>query len=354
MLSIREQSRQLLNLATATIDGTHLPATELLAEALPLAKRNDMYFYVLSLLRATVDTKKIADVDEEHARLARRQQYVELETGRLSQFFAVRNLSVVFIKDFMRYPFTDHDVDFIAIQRLAVSTYRTTMEEAGYRYQFRKSQIREPDKYFYYPLHADHEFADIRFHLHKALSWNGVVFLDSGAVLAHCREEKRAGGSFLVPGHEDEILIMAAHAVFENASLHIGEILQFGLLVRDEKIDWEYVVDVASQHNWQAGLAFFVKAVWTVLTDSHRVKPTGFIDEWAVRTLSDVGVGNVLSSGDIVFPHQIPYALSMKLYIDKMRRDIMQSRLPPKALFREVLSFLVFVWLSRLKKRMVR
>ena len=65
-------------------------------------------------------------------------------------------------------------MSFVAADSRSVARYRTIMGEAGYRYRFGKSQIREPDKYFYYPLDADNGFGDIRFHLHKALSWNAV------------------------------------------------------------------------------------------------------------------------------------------------------------------------------------
>jgi hypothetical protein len=184
------------------------------------------------------------------------------------------------------------------------------------------------------------------------LSWNGVVFLDSEAVLTRCREERAATGSFLVPGCEDEILIMAAHALFENASIRIGEILEFGLLVRDEKIDWRHIVDTATRHNWQAALAFFLEAAWLILSNARGVSPVPHIRQWAAETLSEAGVDGVLLSKDIVFPHEIPYSVCMKLYMDKMRRDIRQARLGARAFFWEGLSFFASVWFSRLKRHL--
>jgi len=354
MLSVSDQCHVLVNLTKATIDRQPQPSSELLAQALPLAKKNDIYFYVLSLLDSRAGEPEMASTAHaECLRLYARQRHVEQEMARLSQFFFERGLPVFFIKDIMRYPFTDHDVDFVAADKGSVTGYRMSMKEAGYRYRFGKSQIREPDKYFYYPLHSVNGFADIRFHLHKALSWNAVVFLDSESVLSRCREEKRAGGPFLVPGYEDEVLIMAAHAVFENASIRMGEILQFGLIVRDEKIDWQYVVDAATQYNWQAGLAFFLEAVWATLSETCTVSVVDHMHEWAMSTLSDAGVGDAFPLEGLAFPYEIPYTICMRLYLDKMCRDIRGRCLSPKAFFWEGLSFLAFVWLCRLKKRLV-
>lgn len=291
MHSLQKQSEVLRHLVVGTING-ELPADgDLSTETLSLAKDNGIHFYLLSLLASASGSNGVAgELKREHARLNERQRHVEEEAARLHHFFAGRGLPVFFIKDFMRYPFTDHDVDCVAAQRSHVKTYRARMKEVGYRYRFGKSQLREPDKYFYYPISVRDEFADIRFHLHKALSWNGVVFLDSEAVLGRCREEKRAEGSFLVPSYEDEILIMAAHALFENASIRLGEILELGLLVRDERIDWGYLIDTVTRHNWQAALAFFLEAVWAALANARSVNPSPHIREWSVKKLAEAGV----------------------------------------------------------------
>lgn len=353
MLSTQQQSELLLHCAKGMIDGQPLADVGVLAETLALAKENDIYFYVLSLLLSQSHLNDVAgSLKAEHARLTERQHYVEQEAVRLQKFFAGRDLPVFFIKDFMKYPFTDHDIDFVAVRKSLLATYRAGMKEIGCQYRFGKSQIREPDKYFYYPLCERSDFADIRFHLHKALSWNGVVFLNSESVLAQCRDMNGDGGTFLVPGYEDEILIMAAHAVFENASIRIGEILQLGLIVRDERIRWDYIIETATEYNWQVGLAFFLEAAWTSLLGARSLGPTDSIHEWGMKTLSDAGIRDVHLSGDRVFPYEIPYTSCMRLYIDKMRRDIRNARLGGKALFWEGLSFFVSVWFSRLKKRM--
>lgn len=352
MLSAQRQSRVLLDFVEHTVARQGPGDIELLSQTLPIARKNDIHFYVLSLLSGANSEKFNKAINAEYIQLAARERYVEEETGRLSRFFAERDLPVFFIKDFMRYPFTDHDVDFVAAKRSLSSVYRTCMTEAGYQYRFGKSQIREPDKYFYYPLHAENGFADIRFHLHKALSWNGVVFLDSESVLARCRQEERAGGAFLVPSCEDEILIMAAHALYENASIRAGELLQFGLLVRDEKIDWQYLVEAATHHNWQAGLAFFLEAVRLLSPGVWSVQSPPYIGEWTADALSETGITDVLPSGEAVFPCEIPHISCMRLYIDKVRRDIRRGTLPCKAVLWESLALGGFVGLTRLKKRL--
>lgn len=352
MLSAQQQSKVLLDLVMHTVARQAPDDIGLLSQTLAIARKNDIHFYVLSLLSAA-DSEKLSNaINAEYIQLAARERYVEEETGRLSRFFAERDLPVFFIKDFMRYPFTDHDVDFVAAKRALSSVYRTSMTKAGYQYRFGKSQIREPDKYFYYPLHAENGFADIRFHLHKALSWNGVVFLDSESVLARCRQEERAGGAFLVPSCEDEILIMAAHALYENASIRIGELLQFALLLRDEKIDWDYLVETATRHNWQAGLAFFMEAVRSLLAGTRSVEPIQGIRDWTTATLSEIGLANVVPPGEMAFPCEIPHTSCMRLYFDKIRRDLRRDTLGGKALLWEMLALGGFVGLTRLKKRL--
>jgi hypothetical protein len=355
MLNALEQSECLLQLARRAIQGQRGATIDRLDETVPMAKANGIHFYVLSLLAAEPGRNAEGHpVEKEYARLAGRQRYVERETARLSRFFAERDLPVFFMKDFMRYPFTDHDVDFVIARPTLASVYRASMGDAGYQYRFGKSQFREPDKYFYYPRHADEGFRDIRFHLHKALSWNGVVFLDSEAVLSRCKEENVGGGSFLIPSCEDEILIMAAHALFENASIRIGEILEFGLLVRDEPIHWQRLIESATRYNWQVALAFFLEWVWRALPDTPSEGSTQDIREWVRKTLSDAGVTDGFPSGNVVFPYEIPFASCMRVYLDKLRRDVRMGGLGGKALFWEGLSFFVSVWFSRLKRWMNR
>jgi putative nucleotidyltransferase-like protein len=353
MLSLHEQSHLLLDLVKSVIDDDSVSQSDSLKDILPSAERNDVYFYVLSVLCSQPDAGHVVDrLASEYAALDERRRYAEREAVRISEFFASRDLPVFFIKDFMRYPYTDHDVDFVVVETPSLPAYRTAMSDLAYQYRFGKSQIREPDKYFYYPLQAEDRFKDIRFHLHKALSWNGVVFLNAQEVLGRCRQEHRESGSLSVPGFEDEILIMAAHAIFENASIHLGEILQFGLLVRDEMVDWDRLIDVATRHNWQMALAFFLDVVWTVLADTGRIKRPDRMHEWVVQTLSEAGISGRETYDGLEFPYEIPYRKCMKLYTDKMLRDIRGSCLSTKAYFWESLSFLVFVWLTRAKKRL--
>jgi hypothetical protein len=356
MLNIPEQSHLLLELTRSTVENRPVPSVSLLAQTLPAAKKNDIDFYVLSLLCSHPDGKDAfpGGMETEYTRLTRRAQYVRREAQRLSEFFAARDLPVFFMKDFMRYPYTDHDVDFIAVKKSSVAAYRAGMQEFGYQYRFGKSQIREPDKYFYYPLHAEVEFADIRFHLHEAVSWNGVVFLEAQDVLTCCRTEKAAAGGFFVPGPEDEILIMAAHAVFENASIRIGEILQWGLIVTQEDIDWDHLIETARSRHWQLGLAFFLQAACAALFDNREPPRLQRIRQWAGETLSHAGIHDPGVSKDVVLPYAIPYGTCMRLYLDKMGTDIKGRALTMKALLWEGLSFLAFVWLTRLKKRGLR
>ena len=65
-----------------------------------------------------------------------------------------------------------------------------------------------------------------------------------------------------VPCPEDGILVLAAHAIFENHQISLSDVFQLeGILREFHEIKWREIIDIAFEHGWCADLCTFLKVV---------------------------------------------------------------------------------------------
>lgn len=65
-----------------------------------------------------------------------------------------------------------------------------------------------------------------------------------------------------VPCAEDSILLMAAHAMFENRKISLSDVFQFeGILQKFPDINWNEIVDIACENGWCSDLLVFLQTV---------------------------------------------------------------------------------------------
>ncbi len=65
-----------------------------------------------------------------------------------------------------------------------------------------------------------------------------------------------------IPCPEDSILILAAHAIFEDRQISLSDVFQLeGILRKFPKIKWHEIIDIAYNHGWCADLFTFLRIV---------------------------------------------------------------------------------------------
>ncbi|MCA9926728.1 MAG: hypothetical protein KC421_30380, partial [Anaerolineales bacterium] len=103
-------------------------------------------------------------------------------------------------------------------------------------------------------------------HLHRALSWNGVDYLDLSAAAAHAQKWRHGGVEIPIPAAEDELLIMAAHAFFENKFITLHELFYL-TFITPQITDWPGVTAKAAHYFWEPAFSQFIAAA-AVLAES--------------------------------------------------------------------------------------
>ncbi|MCB8965966.1 MAG: nucleotidyltransferase family protein [Ardenticatenaceae bacterium] len=172
----------------------------------------------------------------------------------IPQFTAV-DLPLFAIKSFLPFPYADSNLDIVTAKPERQAEYKALLRELGYRPFRNLADLREPMKQTY-----QKDGVRLRLHLHTAVSWNGVVYLPLGQVWQRRRLWPTADQSVWIPSAEDELLIMAAHAWFENKLVSLHEILYWRELVQTD-LDWAYLTKTAQEAGWSKGFMQFMGIV---------------------------------------------------------------------------------------------
>lgn len=166
--------------------------------------------------------------------------------------FTRKGLLFLTIKSFLPFPYVDSNLDLVTAIPDRQAEYLKLARQLGYRRYCNFADVREPMKQTFQTPGIR-----LRLHFHTAISWNGIIYLPFAQLWRRRRLWKTLGGHVWIPSAEDELLIMAAHAFFENKMVSLHEILYWHLLVKTN-LDWSYIVNSAQNNGWYCGLVQFI------------------------------------------------------------------------------------------------
>jgi hypothetical protein len=229
------------------LTGRSLPVN---AEAWPLAKVN---YLLLALWRSQPNKASLDAVWHKQLTLLAQLETETADAVRnIIPRFTANGLPLLAIKSFLPFPYIDSNLDLVTVKPEQLQDYVNLLQELDYRRYRNLADLREPMKQTYQA-----EGIKLRLHLHTAVSWNGIVYLPLAQVWQRRRSWANDGGSVWIPSAEDELLIMAAHAWFENKLVSLHELLYWYRLVTAD-LDWAYITETAQQYGWYRGLSFFM------------------------------------------------------------------------------------------------
>jgi hypothetical protein len=258
-------------------------------------------------------------------------------------------LHLIPMKTFLQFPYVGDDLDIILVENERVARCRALLEEKAYRYLKSRSSLREPKKRFYFAPGVDN--SGLRLHLHWAVSWNGVDYLDIKTVYKRRRQIQVKGHAIPIPSVEDEILIMAAHAVHENRYILLGEMIQLERLTQHGHIDWGYIVASAQAYNWLPGLYFFLALSNMIMQKLDREEP---VPEKVLAALAEDGRAlrfmrqSLTSWGgrrrNLRFPVIMPLLLTSFTFFYKYLADLKDKKKSLREMGRELLAYTLVDW----------
>jgi hypothetical protein len=232
-------------------------------------------------------------------------------------------LPLLTIKSFLPFPYADNNIDVVAVEAKVVEQYRELLHCLGFVRHRNLADIREPKKEMY--IHSgdrDSNCVYPKMHLHRTISWNGVVYLDPMKIWSRHGHRNTRGAVVPIPSAEDELLIMAAHVMFENKYITLCDLAYFEWLIGRD-FDWDYVVEVASDRNWQAALGEFLSTAYAL----------GNLLGIPLKVGQEFS--RPMKFSFICFPLIVPLPRTLRTALAKLWQDVMAGRLNelPRQLF---------------------
>lgn len=221
------------------------------------------------------------------------------------------------IKSFLPFRYIDTNLDLVTVHPKQWSDYVNQLRSLGYQ-QFRNlADLREPMKATFFKPEVD-----LKIHLHRAVSWNGLMYLPLDQVWQRRRLIEVGQHPVAIPSAEDEMLIMAAHACFENKYISLHELLYWHHLVNLD-LDWDYMVETAVSSNWHHGFLTFQSIINEL---------AGLLD---ISVTIPIQLPAVSLTERVWFPYIMPIKQTFLVTGSKLKLDIQakQWRHLPRELF---------------------
>jgi hypothetical protein len=260
---------------------------------------------------------------------------------RFQHLCLAEGLPLLTIKSFLPFPYVDSNVDVVAVNMSKTDRYRHCIQQLGFRRLRSLADVREPMKEMYYYVNHKSDNAYPRLHLHSAISWNGVVYLDLPQVWERRTYHSVNDLEIPIPSPEDEILIMAAHAMFENKYITLHELMYLQHLTT-QTIDWDYVFRAAQDKLWHSALSTFLGTAYGL----------GQALNLDIKINMTERIVN-MQSHSTTFPWILPLAKTLGAGGHKLFQDLRHKRI--KNVPRQIFTYLLVdpLWMYRKARRKV-
>jgi hypothetical protein len=168
--------------------------------------------------------------------------------AELDQLLSQHGVEHLFIKTIRSYPTDDSNIDVVcqteADFKKAFSLIATQGRRATYSYH-------EPDKAMFRSFDQGRERKPA-WHLHRAVSWNGVPYLGNDGLFSGARRAEQSGVTLTVPSVSHALAINAGHALFENFVIPFGEAYD-SIRLSLQVPDWDALFSLVRGFGWERG-----------------------------------------------------------------------------------------------------
>ena len=158
--------------------------------------------------------------------------------------FNERSIDSVFIKSLNALPLDSDNFD-ILIRQKDLSASIKVLRNCGF---MEVTWVREPYKWLFRKAEGDRNYMAI--HLHTAVAWGGIKFVDVEDLWKKHRKKEIDGVTLGLPSPEHHLLTTVAHAFFENRQFSLGDLAYIIEDIQDNNIDWNYIANWTIYNRW--------------------------------------------------------------------------------------------------------
>lgn len=253
------------------------------------------------------------------------------------------DLPCLTIKSFLPFPFIDTNIDIVAVDLKNLNKYKKIINQLGFVRLRNLADLREPDKEMYAKVKTEASFDHLspKLHLHTQISWNGVTYINLSNVWQRhqYRTIRHYNIKIPVPSPEDELLIIAAHALFENKYITLCDLVHLNWILNQD-LDWDYAERAAKEYNWAQGFLKFVSTARLLL----KAMEFDFYIELKLPPPIKIRTN--------YFPILLPPAKTLNITLNKMFNDLLNKEIKkiPWELFSYLFVEPIWMYYKALKK----
>ena len=192
------------------------------------------------------------------------KQYLET-IKYITSFLSKKDIKYLVIKSYAPYSFVKDDVDILITER---NKYLDVVEFLK-RDNWHFSNQQESQ------IHFDQN-SMIQIDLHKWIGWDkfgtsgiGVNLFDNNKLWKRHRKVNWEGIEINLPSVEDDILIIAAHSIFQHHYTTLNEIIHIGEIIKNaSEINIKYIRDISDARGWwkaMESLLYYVQQEYKTL-----------------------------------------------------------------------------------------
>lgn len=213
---------------------------------------------------------------------------------KVQQELEKRNLKVVAIKTYDNYPDFGGDVDFLA-------------EVKNYKYidnvMKKVFKAKKPPESISGRLSRKAQYLvegspiGIEFHF-GGFCQVGEKTIPASQIIKNREKIRIEGKTFYTPCLEDALLITVIHRVYRHISIKFCDAYNIKKMVKDENLDWEYIIKTAKEVGIMPGLVYYMK----------------FLEDFGISDFPNISEINK-------YPYYIKFSGFLKTYLGKLIYD---------------------------------
>ena len=154
---------------------------------------------------------------------------------------SIRN---VLIKSLNTLPLDSDNFDILVTEKDLSASFKV-LRDSGF---VRISWYHEPYKWLFRKVKENK--SRIAVHLHTAIAWDGIRFVDVKDLWKNYRKKEIDGVLVSFPSPEHHLLTTIAHAFFENREFRLGDLTYLIQDIQGNDIDWNYILNWVTYDGW--------------------------------------------------------------------------------------------------------
>lgn len=236
--------------------------------------------------------------------------------------FEQKDVEYVIMKTLDNYPDLGRDIDFLIADNFEKAT-NIVKEEFPQGRSLKNTLCDSLVGKFSYGIPG----FDVSIELYPKISQLGEEYLAAQDIIARRTERYVNKCVFYATSPEDQLLITCIHRLYRHGIIRFSDLYNVYTLLRNEKLDWEYILDVAKKAGIMQGLVYFLNLVLSMqMTSSCDNALNLTLSEFALKKYNRIFAASEIDVSSLGIPYKPPSSVMAFLIAAKFGSDFVSFR----------------------------